>query len=462
VSQQHILNRYDFKTVIAGVLKMIAEPAMFEKFHSYIDEEWIYMNDSSEQVLAVRKIIELMKFSLKEGGFKNMNIAVFDSLIDSKFIEEKTRLMVGAHYRAWIADDVIKIKMHDDMCFELFLEYLKIIQIGKRAKNFNQAYQSGNTSKSAEIMNEMLYSIGQISIKTNIQVFDATTVFDRLQNPPTNVDTQTFYTGCEPLDHNIGGIEPETLTTFISVTNGGKTAMCHHLIRQCVERKQYAYVACVEDREKSFIYKTLGSITGIDIWRLKKQFHELLPNELEAVKRALAGLNEYVRVEYIYGECHIKKRPAPFINIVDYTGHIVSKSEGDKTYEKTRNAYAARKDFALKYKKACIDFAQVNREGNKRLNESKQYLTHADLAGSYDLSQVCDNIISINRDATDLIEHRAKLHVSKCRDGESGKTYTVATDFRKYRFLMDKVTFHTTEEGVRRYQEETNDRSKVV
>src|SRR5690606_15820435 len=106
----------------------------------------------------------------------------------------------------------------------------------------------------------------------------------------------------------------------------------------------------------------------------------------------------------------------PLINICDYTGHIAESSSGDKTYEKMRNAFAERKNYALIHNKICFDFAQVNREGSKNQYIDK-ILTHNDLAGSFNLAQVCDNIISLNRTQQDRIDYTSQLHVCKARDG---------------------------------------------
>jgi hypothetical protein len=227
--------------------------------------------------------------------------------------------------------------------------------------------------------------------------------------------------------------------------------MAHHLVRQCLANRQHVYVACVEDRKRSFVYKSVAALTGIRQSRLKKDFKNLTRDELELIQAAQKLMKEYLKVDFIYGnnveevhkaaldydlECENQNKAKPVVNIVDYTGHISSMSSGDKGFEKMRNAYAARKDFALKYNKICFDFAQVNRDGSKRLQEDK-ILTQSDLAGAFDLSQVCDNIISINRNSEDITQSRCRLHISKARDGAVGTTISVGTDFASARYVMD-------------------------
>jgi hypothetical protein len=186
---------------------------------------------------------------------------------------------------------------------------------------------------------------------------------------------------------------------------------------------------------------------------VRKETDSLTDHERALIAQAKKDLQDWVRVDFVYGQgvdsihkmkqeydmfCMSRGIPVPIVDIVDYTGHIARLSPGDKMYEQLRNAYASRKDYMLSAGKIGFDFAQVNREGNKRLNEEKP-LTMADLAGSYDLSQVCDNIISINR--SDLLResNQALLHVTKSRDGQVGDSYTVKTRFDIARYDMEDI-----------------------
>ena len=260
------------------------------------------------------------------------------------------------------------------------------------------------------------------------------------------------YLGCKGLDSQIGGFEKQTLNLFISVTNGGKTMMSHHLIRQCLINRVPAFVACVEDRRDSFIRKIVACYTGIEIWRLKK-LQDLTQSERNSIVECMKLMDELIRVEFIYGESVSaihkasseydldltlkgKINKIPVVHIVDYTGHIAGKASGDKMYEKMRAAYGERKDYALKNHKICFDFAQVNREGSKKLGDS-QYLSQTDLAGAFDIAQVCDNIITINRSAQNVTNQTCVLALTKCRDGAVGVKIQVGTDFAKARYNMD-------------------------
>jgi replicative DNA helicase len=261
---------------------------------------------------------------------------------------------------------------------------------------------------------------------------------------------ELLYLDCEPLDNAIGGFETQTLNVFISMPNGGKSTMCHHIIKRCFEAQKRVHVTCVEDRPKSFLCKLTACITGIPVSRLRKEFRSLTTDELTQVRRVKELMAKYLKVDFVYGqgvdlihktkleydlECKVKNIAAPVVDIIDYTGHIAGRSVGDKMYEKMRAAYGARKDFALANNKIAFDFAQVNREGTKRANGDDN-LTMADLAGSFDISQVCDNIISINRNMLDRSDHKATLYVAKARDGEAGGIFKVGTKYHVAQYDM--------------------------
>jgi hypothetical protein len=242
------------------------------------------------------------------------------------------------------------------------------------------------------------------------------------------------------------------LNGFISVPNGGKSTMAHHLLVQCFKHKKYVHITCVEDRPKSFLCKLTAALTGIPVWRLRKEFNNLTSIEKAQIADAKKLMQEYMKVEFVYGQsvetiqkskldydlaCKAKGRPAPVVDIIDYTGHIAGRSAGDKMYEKMRVAYGARKDFALANNKIAFDFAQVNRDGTRRMN-TDEILTMSDLAGSFDISQIFDNIISINRSMIDRSDHKAILHICKSRDGEAGGQFKVRTDFSTARWHMNE------------------------
>lgn len=594
----HIVNRFEFEIIAAGVLRIIKESSLLAKLHKHIEPDFFYMNDHSPEVEALRVVIKITKDMFSRGDSDKISLNSIEGEIPLQFKDMSKGMATLSIYKNWKNKPSIFEKINDNGCFDIFLRYLKVTKISKVAKPFADRYQAGAIDAASELMQEAILEMSDIGGQIN-QSYDPDTVLGAIReagNP--SLVQRSLYIGCPGIDNTVGGFETQTLNLLMSVTNGGKclakgtpvimfdgtikkvedvvvgdvlmgddlkqrsvlslaqgreemftvtqkegdsytvnkshiltlwnektkqnedieliaylalskseqshylgvkvsditgnkpqrlitttiqvesvgegdyygfvidgnrrfllgdftithnTMMCHHLIRRCVEMKIPAYVSCVEDRYKSFMYKNMASLTGISIKRLKDPA-SLTSAEWEDIKKYSDLMKKYIKVDFVYGqsvdtvhklaldydlECEIKGIPKPVVNIVDYTGHIAARSQGEKSFEKMRNAFAARKDFALKHEKICFDFAQVNREGNKKMQEDK-LLTQSDLAGAYDLAQVCDNIISINRDSADITEHKCRLHICKSRDGGAGYTVRVNTEFYKARYLMEE------------------------
>ena len=98
--------------------------------------------------------------------------------------------------------------------------------------------------------------------------------------------------------------------------------------------------------------------------------------------------------------------------------------------------------------KIGFDFAQINREGSKNM-ANKNLITHNDLAGAYDLAQIFDNLISINRTPDDVTTGSVRLHGCKARDSATGLTISVKTAFHKAQYLMNEYDYISGNEEMR-------------
>jgi hypothetical protein len=87
-----------------------------------------------------------------------------------------------------------------------------------------------------------------------------------------------------------------------------------------------------------------------------------------------------------------------------------------------------------------LDFAQVNRDGSKKM-QGEDIITKNDLASSFDLSRVCDNIITINRNDEQKNRNKAIFYIAKIRDGGNidGNKFEVDTDFDYGRYNLDSA-----------------------
>ena len=265
---------------------------------------------------------------------------------------------------------------------------------------------------------------------------------------------EIFLLGNAALDRDLGGFERRALHLFCGATNSGKSMMSQHLISRAIEQGMATHIAVVEDRPKSFMRRLVANISGVEINRLKyPKLTTFTADEIIKITEAKRKIVQFVCIDYAYGESldtihrrkidydndRQSKQLQPYdVDIVDYSGHIADKSMGDKMYEKYRNAFANRKNFALMHNKIAFDFAQLNREGFKK-REQQVKSSHGDLAGSYDLSQVCDNIIVLHRGEEDVAGNDITLLITKVKDGAMAHTgYRVGTNFACARWDMQK------------------------
>ena len=446
----HIVNRFDFNTICAGIVRLIERPELYSKYKKFLDSEFFFYGDTSRNAKSLRKLIDVIKEINVERG-ADISFSGIDSYIPVCLQNNELTEAVRELFNRMRNDDDIKMKAADPNSFRSFTDYLKTLRIAKHAAPMFKEYQDGRADEAAGHLTNMLAEINEIKDPA-VYSFDPTENYeDVMVGKDLGYIQDTLSLGCEQIDSVLGGFETQTLNVFISTPNGGKSTMCHHLITQCFRAKKKVHVTCVEDRPKSFLAKLTAAWTGIEVRRLRKEFLTLTTSEKEQIGRLKLLMKEFLKVDFVYGqsveliqkakleydlECKVKGIPVPVVDIIDYTGHIAGRCAGDKMYEKMRTAYGARKDFALSNNKISFDFAQVNREGTKRM-KGNEVLTMGDLAGSFDIAQVCDNIISINRDLLDTMSHKAILHICKSRDGEVGGSFKVGTKFHIAQYDMN-------------------------
>jgi hypothetical protein len=444
-------NRFDQNTILGGVKRLILKPELLHKYKKSIHPKNFFETDTSQFAKGLRLILDLL---LKHIGDKEaLTYRSVQALIHLEYIDEKRA--DAMHVYGLMEVPSVTEASKDASCFELFTKYLQITAIARNAPDLLKEYNAGRPEDAAKFLSTMLAEVNEVKhpdeTDFNMDDFD-----DILGGKKDHQDVVPFLLGCEHIDGAMGGFERQTLNVFFSTTNGGKSTMGHHLITRCIQMGKYVHITCVEDRPRSFLCKITSALTGINATRLRKQYHTLTTSELQLIEVAKKQISKYVKVDFVYGqgvefvqrlkleydmECKAKDKPVPEVDIIDYTGHISRHSVGEKGHEKMRHAYGVRKDFALANNKICFDFAQVNREGMKNINGKSQHkessvLTMADLAGSFDVSQVCDSMISINRSDEDRLNYTATLHIAKSRDGEAGGIFRVGTRFDIARYIM--------------------------
>lgn len=433
----------------------------------------MYEHDSSQEVLNIRAMFRVLTDLCDQKRQNELSSSNFENLIYIKYEFDDLCTSIVETWKKYYLNPEIIEKSKDNATFNSFINYLKVLDFGVHSPKFAKDYQEGNMDGAQKNLAEMLNRIAKISTESLIETLEPNEALEIIKKPiDISGGIGNLFMGCEPLDIATGGFAKKTLNVFIGATGSGKTALCHNILAKALEEERYVYIACVEDRKESFVRKLMAAMTRIKVEDIKK-YHTLGNNDKEKLRKAQEAIDKYLKVHFVYGqsidsihkmsldhdnELRIKGQVdrIPKIHIVDYTYHIASYSFGDKMYEKIRNAYASRKNFALEHDKICIDFAQVNREGVKNLDDDT-IITHKDLAGSFDMAQVCDNIISINRSANDRKEDAAKFHTAKSRDGITGVTVRISTDLASMRFRM--ADWSVVDGGGHHFEKRASDKS---
>lgn len=452
----NIATKYDASSLSAGFC-LLVEKGQVHNYKKQFENPHFLNNDVTPLAKGLQVAIKAARLDTsKISSWPTLDQTVANRNLDTSNSDYK-------FFRAFIDQDPeLSAKRKDIGYVEVFTQYLQLMVIASNSRDLASKYNTGDFEGCITVLESTASEMQRLKT-AEFERFNFSSFVDVMDQEYKNkqigiTDTVLFLSdqttqGGRDLDDAIGGgLEKQTLSVFMALTGNGKSTMAHHIISRSIQQKLHVHITCVEDREKSFFCKLMACLTGIEFYRIKSQFGTLTIDERNRIRRAIADCEQYVTVDFCYSygidqihqiklEFDEERRrlglPVPIVDIVDYTGHISSHSHGDKKHEQMHRAYSARKNFALKYNKICIDFAQVNREGGKR-HRDNEVLTIQDLAGSYDLSQICDLIISINRSQKDKDSNQAVLSLEKTRDGV-GKKFIVKTNFACMQFLTDQV-----------------------
>jgi len=464
---------FDDRTIRAGLYRLLQNKELLFKYVRLIKPEVIFPLEVNGTGYEINNLAKAILEYHKEKGLDSQHSFTFEGF------DSWVRRDVGGEIRenakrclhSIQASEEILVKVDDPGAFAEFTNYIKICAFASQMEGFRDNYRSGNADEVVKILNSIVSDMN-LATDTPVYHFDVDQEVEKLflmDELTAGQQKRILPFGNQWIDTALGGgFEPQTLNLFVSYPNGGKSTMAHHLLVQCVKNKMHAHIACVEDRPKSAFSKLLSAYTGIERHVINDPARiQVYRDKIMAAKEEI---KKYITMDFVYGrsidEIHtIKKehdrqrkemgQPTATVDIVDYTGHLAGIAKGDaKMFEKMRDAYAKRKNFALEYDKIGFDFAQINREGAQKMNGvNKQgggkFITLTDLAGSFDLTQVADNIISINRPLDNRASRECNLYVAKARDAQAGLAIQCQVDFTRATFNLDKAVATDGQESIK-------------
>ena len=449
-------SKFEFSTICAGVLFLVNHPMHIDRLHPFLIPSSFFFGDDTLQVKALRILVSTILEIRKRDGLSAIDAVYFQAKLN-QMIDGEDSFAAQSLFNSMVSDPLMISKSQSLGCQKIFTDFLKANEIMKWAEKFTPKWKSGEMGEATQSMKELTSDLDKIKFSVAEEIIDiiklpTPEMLDYLSVPKTK-NKDLFLLGNTGLDDAIGGFERRALHIFIGPTNSGKSMMSHHLISQAIEQEMYVHIAVVEDRPKSFMRRLVANLAGVEINAIKFLSDKFTSQQIKDIDRAKELINKYVKIDFAYddslemihqrkseydSERESKGLPPYDVDIVDYSGHIATKSTGDKMYEKYRNAFAERKNFCLLHNKIGFDFAQLNREGFKK-KESELSVNHGDLAGAYDLSQVCDNIIALYRTPKHEQNNDICLVITKVKDGELSRDgYLVGTDFKCARWNMKK------------------------
>jgi hypothetical protein len=444
------MSKFSPKNLQAVIVRLIKEPFLIEKFYDSLHPEDFILGQQDIRKQALGRMIEVLLTYYKENSLDNLNLGSFQARLNS-YADSEVNDETRRQFSEMLQDDELMEISANDGILEVFMEIMQRNMTLRWFSDFKRQFSNNDMKNAITHGREFFEKLEQVKIKDegDFDYREVDTLFDSTKFDPT----LCLATGLPELDLELcGGLEPATLTVFVAPPAGGKGQACSHIIQNCIKQKKYVHVTIVEDRKKTFLPRVLSGISEISVKRLKTEFNQLTPQELLRFNKAVQLMKKYVKLDFLYDStvseihqrklqwikyCKLHGLPVPQVDILDYSGHVAVTAAGDKTHEKYLMAYAVRKNYALKHNMIGIDFAQVNRDGSKKMT-GDDIITKNDLASSFDLSRVCDNIVTINRNDDQKAKNKAIFYMAKVRDAGAidGNKFEVETDYDYGRYLL--------------------------
>ena len=252
-----IVSRFDFDVLCAGALKMILQPKMLDKFADHIDPDYFFIGDKSPRIEGFRKILKML-VEVRQSNQIGMLTPEYFGVKLTMSVNSEANNEAKILYPWMLSDENVRKMSADEGCFSVFIDYLKVIQILKWAKPFESAYKQGQIGEAVQTIRELIPNVDRIKLDEDFKFH--VSMIDQLLPDDNNEFNKVLYLGCDWIDSQMGGFETQTLNLFISPTNGGKSMMTQHVLRQCVKQKLYAHITCVEERPKSFTRRMVACL----------------------------------------------------------------------------------------------------------------------------------------------------------------------------------------------------------
>lgn len=240
-----------------------------------------------------------------------------------------------------------------------------------------------------------------------------------------NVKRRAFSTGFRTLDMKMGGgMEAQTLTTFIAPPKGGKSMSLVNIGHANCLRGCNVFVFTLEIREIKWKQRITSRITGIPMGELVQQkdvmlekvvkFWELYHPRLIIKEYPTKGAGCDDFRSYLYwaeAEMGIK----PDVILIDYGDLLKSGGKFSEERHAIASSYEQMRALAQEFDAAVVTASQGNRE-----SMTKRVVRMNDIAEEIRKCAISDHIVSVCRTDEEDREGKARLYFAGSRDAEWG------------------------------------------
>lgn len=244
--------------------------------------------------------------------------------------------------------------------------------------------------------------------------------------------TNSIRTGIIAIDTAMGGLAPQTWTTFIGASSSGKSMICPNLAFMAAEDNYKTFVTIHEDEEIPTKLRYLSRFSLIPINKLIQPQNYWTQEDREAYEIAVVKLNKFVRLRFMYGTesfienvadaARLMKHEWDFnLFLCDYGQCLKSRAyrSMDDKYGVQEHIYQELKQTCLELNVAGAGGAQTNRLGHKVNKSGADFLRMTDVGESWGICKKSSNVITMNRSDSDIKNNRITFLLDKCRNGRS-------------------------------------------
>lgn len=350
--------------------------------------------------------------------------------------------------------------------------YIQYIKFKESTQKSIKLFNEGDCSKAISWIDQKIKEIKNSSFED-----DGTYVFDNPFFHWKMINTEQkdgISTGSPILDKLLSGSEAEdpsnpgasiplpgfkkrSMTVVIGPSNSGKTSLMTTFIKHAINQDKRVLFITHEGDEKQIannIYKACLDMNDKEFSEHLKEYDKTRSFSTQ-MRDAIIITKEKIDKNLIYkpmrstgalyvedvidnikmiNQNEISKGNKPFDMIIDdYPAKLFSKQLSNKEEKRNKDTYVYDQFQQLAIELNCHVIAPVqsNRAGYKQSKDSGGMIDMDSVAESFGITQVADQVLTINRSSKDKAAGRMYLYLAKSRSAQTGSHFWSQVDLSK-------------------------------